>query len=205
MNKLICTLLLFFNTSVFSYSQLYESDLYYLDKNEVLFYKILNWWSTIAHENSTDFCFNDLRVRSNKTLDFNYDKKTKILKISTKEKFADLVSVFENKNRYLQNEYINKNYFKNLKKENINNISIISLKNVSLNEYQKLNKLKKNIAFELEGKILGLLAYSGKASFYSNAEFLRFCPKNKEAFNVSFKLLNIKTKEILIKYFSKNK
>ncbi|RXJ88078.1 hypothetical protein [Arcobacter sp. CECT 8985] len=205
MNKLICILLLFFNTSLFSYSQLYESDLYYLNKNEVLLYKILNWWSTVAHENSNEFCFSDIKVRSNKTVDLKYDKKTKILKISTKEKFADLISVFENKNTYLQSEYINKKYFKSLTNKKINNISTICLKNVSFNEYKRLNKIKNDIAFELEGKIVGLLSYSGKASFHSRGDFLRTCPKKiDQKFDIGFKILNIKTKEIFIKYFSKN-
>ncbi|RXJ89015.1 hypothetical protein CRV01_10360 [Arcobacter sp. CECT 8983] len=201
MKKIICIFFLFFNTTIYANSELYESDLYYLEKNEVLLYKILNWWSTKSQENSIEFCFNNLRVRSNKTLNLNYDKQTKILKIYLKEKFADLISVFENKNTYLKTDYINRSYFKNLKSENIKRIDMISLNNISFSEYKKIKSMKKSIAFELEGKVAGLLAYTGKLSFHKAGDFLRTCPNNSnEKFDISFKLLNINTKEILIKY-----
>ncbi len=204
MIKLIFIFFLLLNINIYAYSELYKSDIYYLENNEVLLYKILNWWSTKAHENSTEFCFNSIKVRSNKALNLKYDKKSKILEIDSKEKFADLISVFENKNSYLKNEYINKNYFKNLKAKSIQEINTISLKNISFSEYEKIKKIQNNLAFELEGKIAGLLAFSGKISFYRSGEFLRSCPqKTDEKFDIIFKILNIKTKEILVKYLSK--
>jgi hypothetical protein len=201
MTKFICIFFLFFNTTIYAYSELYKSDLYYLDENEVLLYKILNWGSTEAHENSTEFCFNNIRVRSNNLLNLEYDKKSKVLKIYLKEDFADLVSVFENKNAYLKIEYINKRYFKNLEAKSIKKVNNISLKNVSSSEYKKIKKIKDNIAFELKGKVAGLLAFSGQISLYKRGDFLRSCPQNlSEKFDIVFKILNIKTKEVLVKF-----
>ncbi|WP_164970279.1 hypothetical protein [Halarcobacter ebronensis] len=183
---------------------MYESDIYYLENNEVLLYKILNWWSNESHENSTEFCFNNLKVRSNKSLNLNYDKKTKILKIYLEEEFADLIYIFENKNDYLKNVYINKNYFKNSKVRSIRKINTISLENISLNQYEKIKKIKNTLAFELEGKIAGLLSFSGKVSFHKNGDFLRPCPQNQnEKFDIVFKILNLKTDEILVEYYLK--
>ncbi len=205
MSKLFCIFFLFLNTNIYAYSELYESDLYYLDENEVLLYKILNWWSIEDNKKSTEFCFNNIKVRSNKTLNLAYNKKTKILKIYLKEDFADLISIFDNKNTNLKNEYINKKYFKNLKAQSIKKINNITLKNISAGEYKRINKIKNNIAFELEGKVAGLLAYNGKISFDKSGDFLRPCPqKPNEKFDIIFKILNMKTKEILVKYLSKN-
>jgi len=205
MNRLIYIFFFFFYSTIYANSELYESDLYYLEKNEVLLYKILNWWSTKSQENSIEFCFNNLRVRSNKTLNLDYDRKTKILKIYLKEEFASLVSIFENKNTYLETDYINRSYFKSLKPENIKRIDMISLNNISFSEYKKIKSMKKSIAFELEGKIAGLLAYTGQVSFHKSGDFLRICPrKSNEEFDIIFKILNIKTKEILVKYNKKN-
>jgi len=205
MSKLFCIFFLFLNTNIYAYSELYESDLYYLDENEVLLYKILNWWSIEDNKKSTEFCFNNIKVRSNKTLNLAYNKKTKILKIYLKEDFADLISIFDNKNTNLKNEYINKKYFKNLKAQSIKKINNITLKNISAGEYKRINKIKNNIAFELEGKVAGLLAYNGKISFDKSGDFLRQCPqKPNEKFDIIFKILNMKTKEILVKYLSKN-
>ncbi len=204
MIKLICIFFLSLNINIYAYSELYKSDIYYLENNEVLLYKILNWWIIEPNEKSTEFCFNNIKVRSNKPLNLKYDKKSKILEIYLNEKFADLISVFENKNAYLKNEYINKNYFKNLKAENIQKINTISLKNVSLSEYKKIKKIQNNLVFELEGKVAGLLDFSGKISLHRSGEFLRSCPqKADEKFDIVLKVLNIKTKEVLVKYLSK--
>ncbi|WP_128995036.1 hypothetical protein [Candidatus Marinarcus aquaticus] len=189
---------------MYAYSELYESDLYYLDKNEVLLYKILNWWGIESHEESTEFCFNSIKVRSNKTLQVSYDTQLKTLKIDSKKKFAHLLSVFENKHVYLKNEYINSNYFQKVKAENIQKINTMHLKNVTVNEYEKIKKNQKNLAFELEGKVAGLLSGSGKLSLHRNGDFLRSCPhKEKETFDIVFKLLNIKTKEVVAQYLLK--
>ncbi|QKF81715.1 hypothetical protein [Halarcobacter ebronensis] len=205
MKKFICLIFVFLNINIYAYSELYESDLYYLDNNEVLLYKILNWWSNKSHENSTEFCFNNIKVRSNKPLILEYDKKFKKLKVYLKEDFADLISIFENKSVYLKNEYINKNYFKSLKAEAIQKVNSIIFKNISLSEYEKINKSQKILAFELEGKVAGLLAHSGKLSFHTSGEFLCPCPlKPDERFDIVFKLLNIKTKEVLVKYLLKD-
>lgn len=205
MSKLIIFLFLFSSINFYANSELYESDLYYLDKNEVLFYKILNWWSIVPNRNDTELCFKNIEVRSNKTLNLKYNEKLKILKIYLKEDFADLISIFENKNTYLKNEYTNKKYFKNLKIESIQKVNNISLKNISLSEYKKINSIKNNLAFELEGKVAGLLAFSGKISFHKRGDFLRPCPeKTNEKFDIFFKILNIETDEILVKYSLKN-
>jgi hypothetical protein len=205
MSKLIIFLFLFSSTNFYANSELYESDLYYLDKNEVLFYKILNWWSIVPNNNDTSLCFKNIEVRSNKTLNLKYNEKLKILKIYLKEDFADLISIFENKNTYLKNEYVNKKYFKNLKIESIKKVNNISLKDIGLSEYKKINSIKNNLAFKLEGKIAGLLAFNGKISFHKKGDFLRSCPeKRNEKFDIFFEILNIKTDEILVKYSLKN-
>lgn len=204
MTKLLCIFFFICNPYLYAYSELYESDLYYLDKNEVLLYKILNWWGIESHEESTEFCFNNIKVRSNKTLQISYDTQLKILKIDSKKKFAHLLSVFENKHVYLKNEYINSNYFEKVKAGNIQKINTIRLKNVTENEYKKIKKNQKNLAFELEGKVAGLLSGSGKLSLHRKGDFLRSCPnKEKETFDIVFKIVNIKTKEILAQYLLK--
>ncbi|MGB5920170.1 hypothetical protein [Arcobacter sp.] len=95
------------------------------------------------------------------------------MKIYLKEEFASLVSIFENKSTYLKTDYINRSYFKSLKPENIKRIDMISLNNISFSEYKKIKSMNKNLAFELEGKIAGLLAYTGKVSLHESGDFLR--------------------------------
>lgn len=206
-NKLsfLILLLLFINSYIYA-NDLYKTDSYFLDKNEVLLYKILNWWSTEAHKDSTKPCNKQIKVKSNTLLNINYNKQSKTLNLYSKKGFAKLLSVFETCENCTLNslslEYINKNHFTFLKQHQIKSVDSLTLENVSLNEYKKIKKDISHLSFELEGIVKGLLTYSGKLALHKKGDFFRTCPKTNKNTDIVFRVINTKTKETLLKYKS---
>lgn len=191
-----------------------SSDLYsnfqYVENNQVLLYKIINWWNVESNKNDTSYCNKSIKYLRKNNLNIKYNKTSKELVLTFRDNFAHLVDVFKKcKNcygpKYLENTFLNKKYFSNAKTDNItielSDIKSIVLKNVSKGEATKILKFQKDMILILEGISGGLVLENNKISLHPIGNFFRSCPKNdKSKYPVSFRIINEKTKESLIEY-----
>jgi hypothetical protein len=134
---------------------------------------VINWWYIEANKNSTKLCDKAIKIKTN-DIKLKYNEKKKELVVYKKGKFSKLISFKSGSNKDLKFTFLN----------------------ISKKEYQKL----KNISLVVEGKIRGLLDYSGKLALYDYGEFYRKCPKVSEKSRVVFMLVDNSTNEVKAKY-----
>lgn len=179
---------------------LYIQDAYFLDNSEVLLYKVINWWYIESNKDSKELCHKPIKVQSKANIQVEYNKSKKELYLFKKDTFAKLIS-FLDKSTYLKNIYLNKKYFKNSKAKNINKNIKLTFINITQKEFKKIQKIRKNISFVIEGKVGGLFSRSGKISLHQSGDFYRICPlKSQSKFPISFSVVDNNTDEVLSRY-----
>lgn len=191
----------------------YSPDTYYIDNNQVLLYKITNWWNMSRPEESHRLCNRPVKCVHHGAVSFEYIQKTRMLELHFKEGFANLLSAIKQCKQcygpsYLKNQWLNQTYFGKAKAETIQNetttITTLSFSDMKNSSVEKLKNIHQNIALILEGKIGGMLRESGQIALYPEGDFFRNCPHestgDQEHFLITLQLVNIQTKETIAKY-----
>ena len=185
---------------------------YFLDDQRVLLYKIVNWWYDCLPEESSLLCGSKIKCRSTGDARVDYDEKKMALKLQINGGFADLVSIFKQCERCFGPEYLkctrlNEKYFGSGEAVAVSidmpGASAFHFLKIDRNHARKIQSIEKDIVFELEGSVGGLL--NGKIALHQAAEtFIKTCPEisqNPEAaFPVFLNIVNADTGEVLAKY-----
>jgi len=212
-SKYLLTIFILLNTNL---QYLYSSDLYsnfqYVDNNQVLLYKIMNWWNIDSNQNDITPCNKAIKYKRIGNIKVEYDDKSRELTLVLKNSFAKLVDILkECKNcygpEYLENIFLNQDYFKNATTKNITKeLSLLNkliFNDVNQREAFKIKNIEKDITLIFEGVIGGLLSGSNNISVHQAGSFFRNCPiKGKKNFPIKFTIMNKSTNETLVVYSS---
>lgn len=187
------------------------SEKYYMNNTSVFLYKIINWWYDSLPEESHQLCGNLIRCRTEGNIQIGYDANEMKIRLYTKERFADLLSVFKQCEKcwgpsYLKLTWLNKKYFGDGK------YITATDKYAALNSYifgqiertsaKHIQRTADVIGLELEGVICGLM--NGKIALHHSGELIKTCQVDKEKqdehFPITLKIINFQTEEILAKF-----
>lgn len=186
------------------------SETYYIGGNRVLLYKIINWWYDCLPEESNQLCGSLIKYQNKGNSQVEYDETESILKFQINGDFAGLLSIFKQCEQcfgpsYLKYTWLNKEYFGNgaaIVSNNLPTISPFIIININKDYGLRIQDIEKDIVFELDGVIGGLL--NGKIALHQVGDFLKTCPKifhaHDNSFPISIRIINSKTKEVLAKY-----
>lgn len=202
-------ILLNINLQYLNSSDLY-SNFQYIDNKQVLLYKIMNWWNIDSNQNDITPCHKAVKYKRIGNIKVKYNDKSKELTLIFKNSFADLVDILkECKNcygpEYLENIFLNQEYFKNATTKNITKelslLKKLTVNNVSKKEASKIIHMEQDITIILEGFIGGILSISNNISLHQAGIFFRSCPKKgKNDFPIKFTIVNTSTNALLIGY-----
>ena len=187
------------------------AETYFINNHPVLLYKIINCWYDCLPEESGQFCGSLLRCQNEGNAQSEYNEAEMMLKIRIKGGFAGLLSVFKECERcfgpsYLKCTWINEKYFGNGKAAALPNesaaIDTFIVHNIHRIQVRRIQRIEKDIVFELEGLIGGLL--NGKIALHRAGSFIKSCPasslRREEGFPISLKIINSHTTEVLATY-----
>ena len=186
---------------------------YYIDNNRVLLYKIINWWYDCLPEESSRLCGSRIKCQSRDDVRVEYNETEMILKLKLKGGFAALISIFKQCKQclgpsYLKCIWLNKRYFGSGEAVIVSNdsptVSAFIFNSIEKNDSVRIQSIEKNIVFEIEGVIGGLL--NGQIALHQAGNFIKTCPGTShgrdDSFPISLKIINSNTKEVLAKYYA---
>ena len=185
------------------------SEICYVNSNEVLLYKIINWWNNSLPEDDTLPCGDLITCQHTGGITVDYNRATMMLHITTSENFGELISVFKQCEQcpgpaYLECSWLNTKFFDNVQATRSKDIKMLSFKEISPHQADKLKDAEKDLAVVVEGVIGGLLSGNGKIALHHTGDFLKSCPKSsqrpEERFPTSLKIINSRTQEELARY-----
>ncbi len=204
-------ILLIFLLPFNAYGSTVYPEMFYINNNGVLLYKIINWWYFSPPEESSQLCGSSIRYLNRGNTRVGYHESKMILTFRIQDGFTDQLMVFkhcegEDGPSILKCSSVNKKYFgrgvatdmsgKLLSK------GIFVIKNVDKKHGRKVLKIESEIVFELEGVICGLM--NGKIALYHGRTFLRHCPMEsvdrEGRYPITLKIINSGTKEVLSLY-----
>lgn len=187
------------------------SEKYYINNTRVLLYKIINWWYDSLPEESYLLCGESIKCRSQGNIQVRYDAVEMKIRLYPKESFADSLSVFKQCKQcfgpsYLKLTWLNKQYFGDGKyiasTDSHSNLNSFTFSQVERINAENIQGVVEGIGLELEGVICGLM--DGKIALHHSGELLKTCRVNKEKqdeqFEITLKILNFHTDEILAKF-----
>ncbi len=188
------------------------SETYYIDNNRVLLYKVINWWYDCLPEESSKLCGSLIKCQSKGNAQVEYNETEMILKLQIKGGFADLLSTFKQCEQcfgpsYLKCTWLNKKYFGSgeavfVVSNELPAMSAFIINNIDKKQGQLIRGIEKDILFEIQGVIGGLL--NGKIALHQAGNFIKTCPgapqSRDDCFPISLKIINSHTKEVLAKY-----
>ncbi|WP_027362442.1 hypothetical protein [Desulfospira joergensenii] len=187
------------------------SETYHIGNNRVLLYKIINWWYDCLPEESNALCGLTVKCRSRDDTQVVYNETEMILRLQIDGGFAGQFSIFKQCEpclgpSHLKCTWLNKKYFGKGEAAIISNdfqaIRIFTIKNIDKYHGQIIQNLEKDIEFELEGSIGGLL--NGRVALHRAGDFIKTCSTPShglgDSLPISLKIINSNTKEILATY-----
>jgi hypothetical protein len=134
-----------------------------------------------------------------------------ILRLQINGGFAEQISIFKQCEQckgpsYLKCTWLNKKYFGNGEAAIISNdlsaINAVILNNIDTHHGRIIQGIEKDIEFELEGSIGGLL--NGRIALHQSGNFIKTCPAASlgwgDSLPISLKIINSDTKEVLATY-----
>jgi len=188
------------------------SETYYINNNRVLLYKIINWWYDCLPDEENKLCGSLIKCRNKDNAQVQYNEAEMILKLKIKGGFADQLSIFKQCKQcfgpsYLKCSWLNKKYFGSGEAGIVSNdlpaISAFIINNIDKYHGRQIQSIEKNIVFELEGAIGGLL--NGQIALHQVGNFIKTCPAashgRDNSLPFSLKIINSSTKEVLAKYY----
>lgn len=185
---------------IFNSGALY-AETYYINNSRVLLYKLINWWYDCLPDESDALCGSLVKYERRSHVIVEYDKNTKNLILKTEGGFAAQLSVPN-----LKCTWLDKTYFGGSKLSDITTQQFsageVTVKNIDVHQYRRIQNILQYLMFELEGKIVGLL--NGQIALHRTSPLIKTCPvslkgpeKNSE---ISFRIINVLTKEVIAIY-----
>ncbi len=186
------------------------SEKYYINNKWVLLYKVINWWYDSLPEESHLLCGDHIECRSEGNIQIVYDAIEMKIRLSTKENFADLLSVFKQCEQcwgpsYLTSTWLNEKYFGGGKyvtsRDKCTTLNSYLFGKIERINAIRIKNIENDIGLELEGSILGLM--DGKIALHQSGTLLKTCQmdKNKGGYPpISLKIVNYKSGEILANF-----
>lgn len=187
------------------------SETYYMNNNRVLLYKIINWWYNCLPEEESELCGSLIKCENKDNAQVQYYEAEMILKLKINNGLADLLSVFKQCKQcfgpsYLKCTWLNKKYFGSgeaaIVSNDLQTISAFIINNIDENHGRRIQSIEKNIIFEIEGTIGGLV--SGQIALHQVGNFIKTCPESShgrdDSLPISLKIINSNTKEVLATY-----
>lgn len=188
------------------------SEKYYINNNQVLLYKIINWWYDSLPEESHQLCGSFIRCQTKGNVQIEYDAIEMKLRLNAKESFAELLSIFKQCEQcwgpsYLKSTWLNKEYFGDGKfitsTDKYSTVNSYIFAHIEKTHAQKIQSIVDVIGLEFEGVICGLM--DGKIALHHSGKQLKTCragsEKQDENFPITLKFVNSQTEEILAKLF----
>jgi hypothetical protein len=192
----------------------YCTEIYSINNNQVLLYKIINWWYDCLPEESDLLCGSLIKYQNKGNAHVEYNDSEMILKLRIDTGFADQLSVFRACEQcsgpaYFHCTWLNKDYLGNDKTDAVPDklqaLNSFTFQNIGKKQAQRLRDIETDILFEIEGVIFGLM--NGKIALYHGDDFLKTCPdmpQNQEGIYPCLKIINGNTNEELAKYSVKS-
>jgi hypothetical protein len=184
------------------------TEIYSIDGNQVLLYKIINWWYDCLPEESDLLCGSLIKCQNKGNAQVEYNQSENILKILITGGFADLLSVFRERGQgfgpaYLHCTWLNKDYMGDdnaaIIPDKLQTLNSFTFQKVGQSQARRIRDIEKDILFELEGVIFGLM--NGKIALYQGDNLLKTCPDaRQEGIYPCLKIINGNTNETLAKY-----
>ncbi len=181
------------------------AEAYYINNSQVLLYKVINWWYDCLEEESKQLCGTKVRCRNQGNTQVEYNGTTMKLTLRIDGGFAHQLSLFNPLARasYLACTSLNKTYFSRSEAKDISGglpiTGALVIHRVGKTQGMQIQSMQKDIVFELEGIISGLV--NGKIALNHMGEFIKTCPDaGRKRSPVSLRIMNFRTKEVLATY-----
>lgn len=195
-----------FLASVFIFVLIFNScalcaETYYIDNNRVLLYKVINWWYDCLPGESENLCDRLVKYERRGDIIVEYNNYKMNLALKAEGGFAAQLSVPD-----LKCIWSDKTVFGDGTPVDITagqlSIGEVTINNIDVTHYQRLQDIIQDLAVELEGRIAGLL--NGQIALHRTGPFIKACPvslKNtKKNSAASFRIINFHTKEVVAVY-----
>lgn len=186
------------------------SEKYYIENQNVLLYKIINWWYDCQPEDNFLLCGEKIKCNNLGNACIEYAQSKSVLKISIQGGFADLLSIFKTCDRCLGPSYLrciwqHEKYLGKGKAASINKLNQFIFVHIDTIQAKILKDIEKDIVFVVEGHILGL-TNDGKVALHNTGAILKKCPNDTNEKNAIFPItVTIKidsTDEIIAQYIA---
>ena len=187
------------------------SETYFSKNNRVLLYKIINWWYDSLPGESGHLCNSPIKYQNKGHARVEYNENKEILGIKIIGGLGDQLSIFKQCEdcsgpSYFRCTWLNPKYFGTgeaatvLADEQI--ISTFTIHHIDKFHGQLIKRIEKNIVFEIEGTICGLL--NGQISLHQAANLIKACPATYHSQNggptISITISEYYSKEVLAEY-----
>lgn len=189
------------------------SEACHVNNNNILLYKIINWWNDSPPEEDTLPCGDPIKCQNIGNTQVAYSAAEMMLNLQIIGEFGELISVFKQCEQcsgpsYFKCTWLNTQFFGNVETTTSpiisRDIKILSFQGISPQQAHHLKNIEKDLAFVVEGVIGGLLLLDGRIALHQSGKFLKICPKSsqsqKESFPISLKIINSRTQEEIAKY-----
>jgi len=172
------------------------AEIYDIDHQPAVFYKIINWWYDCLPEECDWLCGKTVTYTYLENVRIGYDEVRMTLRLRMDDGFADQLSLFKPGKpcagpSQLQCTRLNGKYFGKGRAARVSDWNGFVFDNIAKAQARLLESMRKDISLVLEGKIGGL-QNDGKIALHPADTFLRNCPRVSEDPSIGYPIrLNI--------------
>ena len=186
------------------------SEKYYIDNQNVLLYKIINWWYDSQPRENSLICGKAIKCDNIGNAFIEYTKSRSVLKVSIQNGLADQLSIFKTCDgcsgpSYLRCTWQDEKYFGKGKAAPTKNLNQFTFLDIDKIHARILKDIEKEIVFVVEGNILGLMT-DGKIALHNTGTILKKCPgdtdKKGDIFPITVMIKNARYDEIIARYLA---
>lgn len=186
------------------------SEKYYIGNQNVLLYKIINWWYDRQPEKNLVLCGEKIKCINIGNVFIEYTESTSVIKFFIQEGFADQLSIFKTCDgcfgpSYLRCTWQNKKYLGKGDANSITNLNQFIFVHIDKIQAKMLKDIEKDIVFVVEGHILGL-TNNGEIALHNTGAILKKCPNDTDEKGrispITVTIKNNSTDEIIAQYIA---
>lgn len=186
------------------------SEKYYIENQNVLLYKIINWWYDCQPDENFLLCGEKIKCKNIGNAFIEYTQSKSVVKISIREGFADQLSIFKTCDgcsgpSYLRCIWHNKKYLGKGDAASIIDLNQFIFVHIDKIQANILKDIEKDIVVVVEGHILGL-TNNGEIALHNTGAILKKCLNNTNRkdgiFPITVTIKNNSTDEIIAQYIA---